>query len=148
MIFRKMTFRFPNANQLVERHIRRKLQSLYLVCFQPLWLQIKPSDHPFVSPENLWITGKYKVTFQWIPCTRNVLQTDLIICLFCKSFNYSVAIIVRDFFSRLQEKPVRLSTRHHCKIKSYTIWKSKFPLKMISIAFQSNPNHVLKLNDF
>ena len=53
MIFRGMTFRFANANQLVERHIRRHLQSLYLVFFQPMWLQIKPSDNPFVSPENL-----------------------------------------------------------------------------------------------
>ena len=60
-------------------------------------------------------------------------------------------MIVRNFvaitFSRLHEKPVRLSTQHHCKIKSYTICKSKFPLKR-SIAFQANRGHVLELNDF
>ena len=58
-------------------------------------------------------------------------------------------MIVRNFvaitFSRLQEKPARLSTQHNCNIKSYTICKSKFPLKL-SIAFQANPNHVLELN--
>ena len=60
-------------------------------------------------------------------------------------------MIVRNFvaitFSRLQEKPVRLLTQHHCKIKSYTICKSKFLLKR-SLAFQANPNHVLELNDY
>ena len=60
--------------------------------------------------------------------------------------------MVRNFvaipFLRLKEKPVRLSTQHYCVIKSYTICKPKFPLKMISIAFEANPDHVLKLNDF
>ena len=56
-------------------------------------------------------------------------------------------MIVRNFaaiiFSRLQEKPVRLSTQRYCKIKSSTIFTSKFPLKMISIAFQANPSRFL-----
>ena len=60
-------------------------------------------------------------------------------------------MMVRNFvaipFSRLRMKAMRLSTQHHCKIKSCTICKSKFPLK-ISIAFQANPDHVLELNDF
>ena len=56
-------------------------------------------------------------------------------------------MIVAITFSRLQKKPMGLSTQHHCKIKSYTICKSKFPLKL-SIAFQANPDHVLELNDF
>ena len=70
---------------------------------------------------------------------------------FLKIVQLSVAMIVRNFaaiiFFRLREKPVRLARQHHC-IKSYTIFKSKFLLKMINIAFQANPNHVLKLNDF
>ena len=57
-------------------------------------------------------------------------------------------MIVRNFvaitFSRLKRKSARLSTQHCCEIKSYTICKSKFPLEMISIAFQANPNHVLE----
>ena len=37
MIFRTMTFQFAYANQFLERHLRRYLQSLYLVCLsQPL----------------------------------------------------------------------------------------------------------------
>ena len=47
-------------------------------------------------------------------------------------------------FPRLKKKPVRLSTQLQCKIKSHTICKSKFPLKMISIAFPANSNHVLE----
>ena len=47
-------------------------------------------------------------------------------------------------FSRMKKKPVRLSTQHYCKMKSYTICKSRFPLKIMSIAFQANPNHVLE----
>ena len=58
-------------------------------------------------------------------------------------------MIVRNFvaitFSRLKEKPMRLSTQHHCKIEIFTICKSNFPLQMISVAFQANPNHVLEL---
>ena len=81
-------------------------------------------------------------------CVANALNDHL---SFLKIVYLSVAMIVRNFvaitFLRLQEKPVRLSTQHHCKIKSYTICKSKFPLKL-SIAFQANPNHVLELNDF
>ena len=76
-------------------------------------------------------------------------------CKRTKSFVFSelsVTKIVRNFaaitFSRLKEKPVRLSTQRLCRIRSYTIYKSKFPLKMISIAFQANPNHVPELNDF
>ena len=61
-------------------------------------------------------------------------------------------MIVRNFvaitFSRLNEKPMRLSTQHHCKIEISRICKSNFTLQMISVAFQANPNHVLKLNDF
>ena len=39
----RMTIRFPYANQFVERY-----EKVYSVCFVPQWLQIKPSDHPFV----------------------------------------------------------------------------------------------------
>ena len=45
-------------------------------------------------------------------------------------------------FSRLKKKRVRLSTQHRYKMKSYRICKSKFPLKMTSIALQANPNHI------
>ena len=66
----------------------------------------------------------------------------------CFANGLSAAIMVRNLvaitFSRLKKKPVRLSTQHHCKIESYTICKSKFALKIISIAFQANPNHVLE----
>ena len=61
-------------------------------------------------------------------------------------------MIVRNFvaitFSRLTEKPMRLSTQHHSKIETSRICKSNFTLQMISVAFQANPNHVLELNDF
>ena len=43
---------------------------------------------------------------------------------------------------------MRLSTQQHRKIEIYTICKSNYPLQMISLAFQANPNHVLELNDF
>ena len=52
--------------------------------------------------------------------------------------------VITITFSRMEKKPVRLSTQHYCKMKSYTICKSRFPLKMMSIAFQANPNHVLE----
>ena len=52
--------------------------------------------------------------------------------------------VIAITFSRMKKKPVRLSTQHYCKMKSYTICKSRFPLKMMSIAFQANPNHVLE----
>ena len=83
-----------------------------------------------------------------LPCVANALNDHF---SFLKIVYLFVAMIVRNFvaitLSRLQEKPVRLSTQHNCNIKSYTICKSKFPLKL-SIAFQANPNHVLELNDF
>ena len=66
-------------------------------------------------------------------------QYRLSICCDASDGNF-VAIT----FSRLKKKPVRLPTQHQSKIKSYTIFKSKFPLKMISIAFQANSNHVLE----
>ena len=83
-----------------------------------------------------------------LPCVANALNDHF---SFLKIVYLSVAMIVRNFvaitFSRLQEKPVRLSTQHHCNIKSYTICKSKFPLKL-SIAFQANRDHLLELTDF
>ena len=79
-------------------------------------------------------------------CVANALN-DLF--FFLKIVYLSVAMIVRNFvaitFPRLQEKPVRLSTQHHCKVKSYAICKSKFPLK-ISIAFQATPGWITFLN--
>ena len=81
-------------------------------------------------------------------CVANALNDHL---SFLKIVYLSVGMIVRNFvaitFSQLQEKPVRLSTKHHYKIKSCNICKSKFPQK-ISIAFQANRHHVLELNDF
>ena len=81
-----------------------------------------------------------------LPCVANALNDHF---SFLKIVYLFVGMIVRNFvaitFTRLQEKPVRLSTQNHCNIKSYTICKSIFPLKL-SIAFQANPNHVLELN--
>ena len=74
-----------------------------------------------------------------LQCVANALNDHL---SFLKIVYLSVAMIVRNFaaitFSRLREKPVRLSTQHHCKIKSYTIRKSKFPPKL-TISFPSEP---------
>ena len=65
-----------------ERNIRRQLQSLYLVYFQPRSQQIQPSDHLFVFAEILWTIGEYQVTL--IPmnimhsqCVANALNHHL-----------------------------------------------------------------------
>ena len=80
-----------------------------------------------------------------LQCVANALNDHL---SFLKIVYLSVAMIVRNFvaitFSRLQKKPMRLSTQHYCKIKIYTICKS-FPLK-ISIAFQATPGRITFLN--
>ena len=52
MISQTMTFRFPNACQLVET-FKKLATELLLSFFQPPCLQIKRSDHPFVFAENL-----------------------------------------------------------------------------------------------
>ena len=129
MIFRTMTFRFAYANQLVERHKRWQLQTpLSLLSTTVAANQTKWSSICFCweSLNKRWVPSNIPMNTIYSQCSSNGLNH----LSFLNIVELSVAIVVRNFvvitFSRLKEKPVRLSTQHHCKIMHLlTEWEGR-----------------------